>query len=264
MDITTFSEQLQTRMKEKLGELNTDQDELLKLGNALTFIRTIIGELKGFVSKYKFESEDEEIKFFKEIKPVFLSQFYYYKKVFSLRLFDSFKDIKSRQANYYKMLQQLEKYARKNHEFYEYCMTNSTFLDRHYFLRNNQTHKLIDRDEKFSTGHENKLARILANELVKKNILKLLENSGDETPALTWTGSKTDLIELMYALQSVHAFNNGSADLKQIASSFERYFNIGLGNYSRVLQDIRLRKSGQTNFLDELTDKLQQKLSQFD
>ena len=264
MDITTFSDQLQIRMKERLDELNADQEELEKLGSALTFVRMILGELKEFVQQYKFRSEDEEIKFFKEIKPIFLCQFYYYKKVFSIRLFDSFKDPKCRQENYYKLLQHLEKFALKNQSFYEYCMTNSTFLDRHYFLRNNQTHKLIDLDEKFSTGHENKLARILANELIKKNILRLLEKPGHETPALTWTGSKTDLIELLYALHSTNVFNNGAAELKQIASSFERCFNIGLGNYSRVLQDIRLRKSGQTNFLDELTHKLQQKLSQFD
>ena len=158
MDILTFSKQLESRMKERLNEFSADQDEILKAGHVLTFIREIIAELKQFCSSYKFTDESEEIKFFKEIKPVFLSQFFFYKKVFALRLFDSFKDLKTRQSNYYKILQHLERFVQKNLEFYEYCMTSTTYLDKHYFTRNRQNHKSIDRDEKFSTGYDTKLA----------------------------------------------------------------------------------------------------------
>lgn len=264
MDILTYAKQLEGRMKERLEEFNADQDEILKIGHALTFIREIIAELKQFASTYKFTDETEEIKFFKEIKPVFLSQFFYYKKVFALRLFDSFKDVKTRQANYYKVLQQLERFVQKNLEFYEYCMTNTTYLDQHYFTRNRKPHQSIDRDEKFTTGYDTKLAKILANELLKKHILELLkklevDRSADASSTLTWTGSKTDLIELIYALHSSDVFNNGTANIKVIASAFEEVFNISLGDYYRTFQDMRIRKRSQAPFLEQLREKFVQR-----
>ncbi len=262
-DIIAFSEQLQSRVKGRLDELNTDQDELMNIGSFLSFVRSTIEELKAFTTTYKFSGETEEIKFFKEIKPVLLSQYFYYKKIFAIKLFDSFRDTKTRRTNYCKILQQLEKFVQKNLEFYEYCMTNAVFLDKHYFTRNVRNTKSIDRDANFSTGYDTKLAKFLANELTKKYILKLLDHVDTKHPGLNWTGSKTDLIELVYALHSVEAFNNGSADIKFIADSFRQFFNVDIGDYYRVFVNIRLRKSGQTNFLDELKNKLREKMNDF-
>src|SRR5258708_38252445 len=135
IDIITFSDQLQNRMKKGLDDLKSVQDEQLRARKALTFIKEIIGELRTFTCAYVFRNEDEEIRFFKEVKPVFLSQFYYYKKLFTIELFGSFNDVRGRQNNYYKTLQKLENYVKKNKEFYEYSMTNATFLDQVYFMR---------------------------------------------------------------------------------------------------------------------------------
>ena len=56
-------------------------------------------------------------------------------------------------------------------------------------------------------------------------MLKNNENS-EKSPRkpnvkLTWTGSKVALIELIYALHTEGVFNNGAADLKNIAEYFE-------------------------------------------
>lgn len=267
MNIIEFSESLEAKMKQELDSLSSDQDEIIKVGKTLTFIRELISELKTFARNYKFQNQTEEIKFFKEIKPVFLSQYFYYKKVFAIRLFDSFKDVKSRQVNYYHVLQRLEGYVKKNLEFYEYCMSDNTFMDTHYFTRQNKNHKSLERDESFSTGYDTKLAKVLANELLKKHILSALQKSHaeiNEGPTLTWTESKASLIELVYALHSAKVFNQGASDIKLVASTFENLFNISLGNYYRVIQEIRIRKSGQTNFLDQLRTKLQKRLEGYD
>jgi hypothetical protein len=266
MNIIEFSEGLQARMKQTLESLHSDQDGIIRIGKALTSIREIITELKQFAGTYSFPDESEEIMFFKEIKPVFLSQFFYYKKVFSIQLFDSFKDRKARQANYYRMLRHLEWFVQKNLDFYEYCMTNTTYLDKHYFIRSKQIHKSIDRDEKFSTGYDTKLARILANELLKQHILDLVKKSQQDpsdtkAPAVTWTGSKTDLIELIYALHRTDVFNNGTANIKVIASAFEDSFNISLGDYYRTFQDMRIRKRSQAPFLDQLRERFLQRVN---
>jgi len=266
MNIITFSEQLQVRMKEYLSERNPDQDDLTRTGNAITFLRQVILDLKRFASVYKFKDETEEICFFKEIKPLFTSQFLYYKKIFAIKLFDSFRDLKSRQNNYHRILEQLKSFARKNQDFYEYCMTGTTYLDKQYFTRHKQFPKSVNTDEMFTTGYDTRMAKILANELLKSFLHNALQKSladpqGNHSP-LTWTGSKTDLIELIYALHYSNVFNTGSADIKLIATSFESYFNVSLGNYYRTLQDIKLRKSGQTNFLDQMKTTLDKQLNE--
>ena len=46
---------------------------------------------------------------------------------------------------------------------------------------------------------------------------------------MMWTGSKVALTELIFALHTEGAFNNGAADLKDIAEYFEHIFEIDLG-----------------------------------
>lgn len=267
MNIIEFSDGLQVRMKQELETPAVDQDELIKVGKTLSFIRELIRELKAFTRNYKFKDQTEEIQFFKEVKPVFLSQYFYYKQIFATRLLDSFKDVKDRQANYHNILQNLEVYVNKNLEFYEYCISGNTFMDAQYFTRQQANYKSLNWDESFSTGFDVKLAKILANELVKKFVLISLQKSNSEInegPTLTWTESKASLIELIYALHSAKVFNKGVADIKHVASTFENLFNISLGNYYRVIQEIRIRKSGQTNFLDNLKSKLLKRLEEYD
>lgn len=57
-------------------------------------------------------------------------------------------------------------------------------------------------------------------------------------------------------MQTEGVFNNGNADLKEIASYFEKILNIDLGQFNRVFLEIRIRKSSQTKFLDSLKEAL--------
>lgn len=263
MNIIEFSESLQAKMRQEQACIN-EQDEFPKVGKVITVIRGLITELKVFVRNYTFRNQAEEIQFFKEIKPVFLSHYYYYKKIFAIHLFDSYKDAKSRQANYVQLLLRLEKFAAKNLEFYTYSMSGSTFRDACYFTRQFQMSKVPDRDENFSTGFDTKLAKLLANELVKEHILKLVNRTNSVRPQLAWTGSKTDLIELIYALHAANVCNNGSADIKQIASSFETLLGVNLGDYYRVFVNIRLRKTGQATFLEQLRTNFLKRVQELD
>lgn len=262
MDIITFSEGLQTRLKE-IADLHSAEDDLQRLSKAVTDIREIIAELKRFTAKYSFRDVEEEVRFFKEVKPIFLSQYIYYKKMFSVLFYNSFWDRKSQIQGYYKVLKSLQAFAIKNEEFYEYCMSGATYRDHAYFTRKNQVLSTVDLDEKFSTGYDLKLSKILAHELVKQYIidaLRKLQKGQDSsaTTTLTWTDSKVSLIELIYALHTSGVFNHGKSELKQIVRCFEEQFSVELGNYARVFSEIRIRKSGQTNFLDHLRGRLGQ------
>ena len=77
---------------------------------------------------------------------------------------------------------------------------------------------------------------------------------------LTWTLSKISLVEIIYALKEVNAFNDGKADIKTITEYFERIFNINIGNVSRSFQEIMTRKMGYTVFIDMLKEWLLKKI----
>lgn len=68
----------------------------------------------------------------------------------------------------------------------------------------------------------------------------------------------------MYALQSKGVFNNGSADLKEVAAFLEHTFEIDLGQYHRTFLEIRIRKTGRTKFLDTLTETLTTRMDEAD
>lgn len=73
---------------------------------------------------------------------------------------------------------------------------------------------------------------------------------------LKWTAPRVALTELLYALILEGVFNNGTADLKDIAEFFEYIFEIDLGQYRRTFLEIRARKSDKTKFISTLNDAL--------
>lgn len=131
-------------------------------------------------------------------------------------------------------------------------------MDTYYF----------ETDHSFSTSHDYKVAKIIANDLIQvyiedqiSNVNRLKTEINIEVNKLqpTWTGSKTGLIELIYALQIQGVFDNGETDIKSLAKSFERMFNIDLGDFYHTYMEIRNRKINRTKFLDLLRDGLVKK-----
>ena len=102
-------------------------------------------------------------------------------------------------------------------------------------------------------------------ECLDNHVLAILDktSTSDTVPVLNWTLSKTDLIELIYALHSGGAFNKGTASIAQIARFFEHVLQIQLGNTSMTFQEI-LRRKDSTAFLERLKDKLDEHISNID
>jgi hypothetical protein len=165
-------------------------------------------------------------------------------------------------------LQKGQAFVNANMEYYRYLHLGSTYLDSKYFLsdRNNETGYDVMYDSRFCTPFDHKFCVLQSYELLKdhltKAIDKLMSPQQQEPNALQWTGPKISLIELMYALQESGVFNKATTDVKMIATYFEKVFNVDLGNYYRTLQDIRGRKNRKTVFLDELKDKLRERLGE--
>lgn len=272
---------LLNNLNEQLNFIDLEiDDQIKKCEQAITVILKSINELKKAATKTNFKSKSEEIQFFKEVKPLFTSKLIYFNLVYRIEMKKPNGGNKILKKYYNNELLKLKAFFDNELEFYQYFRSGSTYLDYKYFLRGEFDIKLaldsyyFESDMSFATSHDFKVATILANDLIElylENQLLMLENNENSEKSqrkpnvkLTWTGSKVALIELIYALHTEGVFNNGAADLKEIAEYFEHTFEIDLGQYRRVFLEIRARKSDRTKFLTTLNDSLQKRMENSD
>lgn len=230
-----------------------------------------IVEVKEYVLKNNFKSIDEEINFFKYQKPILVSKLIYHNTLYKI---ETKKPHGTTTIRRYlnDELQKLKIYFDNNLDFYKYYRTNSTYLDHKYFVRGKHDIKLsldnyyFEADHRFSTSHCFKVANIMANDLLQVHLEnELNENSQKrviDNSSLTWTSSKRALTELIYALHSYGVFDNGSADIKVIAKTLERTFNVDLGNFYHTYLEVKSRKINRTKFLDNLREALIKKMDE--
>lgn len=266
-----------------IEDLETNiEDVLHKAEEGIKITKDTLLLMRSFVLKNSFKTKEAEILFFKNSKPQIYGKLIYYLKLFNIESKRP-RGSKKSQAKYLNNhIERLQAFFNDNLEFYHYFRRGATTFDKQYFLRGQADIRLhpdafhFFTDEQFSTSHDSTVATILAFDMLiihlKKEIDKL-NNNGMETinspnPILSsklfWTGSKTDLIELIYALHSSGAINSGTADIKQMASACEHIFNIDLGDYYRTFLEIRSRKINQTKFIDKLKESLIKRIEETD
>src|SRR5690554_5250929 len=200
-----------------------------------------LSDLKEHVLKRGFKNADEEIHFFKYQKPVILSKLIYYNAIYKI---ETKKPYGAKPIRKYlnKELKKLKRFFDNNLDFYKYYRSNNSFLDEKMFLRGKHDVKLwldtyyFQSDQSFSTSHDYKVAKIMANDLIQVYIEDQLYNKfqKDKSKApkkLKWTGSKVALIELIYSLHYQGVFDNGNNDIRIVAQYFECAFDIDLGNF---------------------------------
>lgn len=225
--------------------------------------------LKAFILAYDFHNEEEEILFFKEIKPRLCFRLIYYRKIYNIEMSRPMGIDKQREY-LCDIMNDINKYNAKRLDFVRYYRSGSSHLDNLYFLRNKMDaeqyletfyHEL---DPDFSTNCDFKVAKILSNDMLSDYLIReieLLNDSGTIVgsfgfPAtkLTWKGSKAELQEQIISWDSAGTF--GDVPLTQLHSYIQSVFNIQLdSNLSRAFGDLKIRLSP-TPFLDKLKNAL--------
>lgn len=268
-------------LENKINDLVIEVDDQIKLSEIIIkYTLESLSEIKNYVFEKGFINQQEEILFFKELKPKILSKLIYFNSVYKIETKKPFGGSRILKKYYNNEQDKLKRYFDNNLEFYKYYRTGSTYLDYKYFVRSKFDIKLsldnyyFETDLSFTTSHDFKVAKILANDLLQlyleDQLITLGSKNGKENSQrnpnakLTWTGSKVALTELIYALQTEGVFNNGTADLKIIAEYFEEIFNIDLGQYRRTFFEIRIRKDDRARFLTSLKEKLIKRMNDSD
>lgn len=266
-------------LEDQLKFITLENDDSLKCAQiSIEVCLKALSKLKALIPKYRFKTQGEEIKFFKEIKPKFLSPLIYHLKVYKIESRKPNGGDKIIRKYLHNELDKLKRYFDSNLDFYRYYRTQCNYLDHKYFLRGKYDIRLtvdsffFEADERFCTSHDFKVAKILAHDRLQVYLEEELSNLdrketnmiAHDVPKvkLYWTESKTALIELIYALHSLGAFDNGRADIKDIAASFEHLFGVKLGDYYRTFLELRMRKTGRTKFLHTLIQSLTKKMDE--
>jgi RteC protein len=259
--------------------LKNASDDVLSVSlEIIHYIEKKLNEIYKWLKKHVFKTVQEEIYFFKELKPRMVSKLLFYKEL--LKLEASLPPSKKKKRKHYEeLLTKIHQYVVTNKEFYEYYRSRTSFRDEELFVRHYYKDIirydccLINFDSKICTSHDFNVATIIANDMFTsylENKLDVLNgkckfNSAQLEHKFNWTGTKVDLTEMVYGFQATGSINNGNFDLKEFAIFLGTMFNVEIdsnlyGNYS----DIKSRKVPKTRFINTMSDKLMEKMDNED
>lgn len=265
-----YTSKLRKETDEAIERIESSDSNILKKSlEASHILAEAFDRLKSFILSYQFRDEEEEVTFFKEIKPKICYRLIYYRKLYNIEMnrpagVDKQKEYLSEELN------EINKYNIKRLDFIRYYRSGATHLDSLYFLRGKtDTEQYLETfyyelDPKFTTNCDFKVAKILSNDMLLAYLMQEIErlNSngiialpmGFPSTKLTWRGTKTELMEQLYSWDSDNTF--GDVPLTQLSDYIQNVFNIQLDkNLSRAFSDMKIRNLP-TPFLDKLKEAL--------
>lgn len=240
------------------------------------YLQNLLFSVKKLITEQGFSNDEEEIHFFRAIKPHILGKLIYYNKVYRI---ETSCPVTNGEMYYNYFSTQLANLKREyiehicNSDFYRYYQSGRTDRDAIFFKRGNINYHdglnsiVFEIDPEFSTFFDFKVARIISNELLytylltKINpeedpdmIIQKLENSKD----IFWTDSKNALIELVYALYASGAISHGKIGIRKVSLIFQVLFRVPLGDLHHAFHRMKTRAGSRTSFLDQLKVALEE------
>ncbi|MFN0292716.1 RteC domain-containing protein [Pedobacter helvus] len=273
---TLFEELLET-----IEQLEQDNREVLI--DPVPYLKTanhFMNTLQSLVLKGSFNDQQEEILFFKTMKPKFRSLQIYYLALQDIT-FKKPKGCKKILKKFYTdEIQKICSFRCYNQNLLNYYYSGATEMDAQLFLRKVEEHPhwllkpKLERDERFSTPADYLVAKIMAmekiqlylsNEIVKLQDGNVTENGSADKKEYRWTGEAINLVELAYGLYYTGEINNGHAGIAEIVRLFETTFNIAIGKPSRRFAEIKQRKRlSKTKYLDQMRTAIDKRIDEDD
>lgn len=161
-------------LETSIKELEFETDCLIHRSEAIIHLIVIcLSEVKEYVLKKGFENVDEEIHFFKYQKPAIVAKLIYHNAIYKI---ETRKPYGTKPIRKYlnKELKKFKRFFDQNLEFYKYYRSNNSYVDEKFFVRGKHDIKLwldtyyFESDQTFSTSHDYKVAKIMANDLIQQ------------------------------------------------------------------------------------------------
>ena len=244
-------------------------------------LQTALNDLRMKIQTYIFPTKEDEILFFKTQKPEILGRLLFFYKIYKIETQcpNGSDEVIRNYIN--RELDNLTYFFNRNLDFYQYYRSHSTLYDEYYFVRGKSDLRLctdsaqFDKDPNFSTGYDYKVAKIIANEMLRiylnKRLVKLETNTQVENNLqkclkypFRFTGKKVFLIELGYSLVSSGDINNGNVEIKEMMNFLGTVFQVELGDYYAAYIAMKERKKDRTAYLSRLQDSLVKRMDEDD
>lgn len=240
------------------------------------FLRELLSDMKKKIQFSDFSSPNDEIYFFRKVKPQVLGKLIYYNKVYRIESACPVNNGKMYHDYFSHELQLLKQEYKDyicNSDFYRYYKSGRTDRDHEFFrlgklnLPIGLNSFVFEIDSQFSTYYDYKVSHIIANELLYTYLLSRItpdEMQGAfslETPTTVkdvfWTDSKNALIELIYALYVSGAVSHGKIGIRKISLVFQILFRTSLSDIHHAFHRMKDRAGSRTAFLDHLKSSLE-------
>ncbi|MBD1385878.1 RteC domain-containing protein [Mucilaginibacter rigui] len=272
-------------MKTELSKIRSELEDALlyddtftssagKLNEATALIREALFKIKSNISEDGFESQNDEIEFFKLFKPAILALKIGLIYRYNLKLNEPVGTSETILKYYESEIKSIQSFFRINSFHYQYYKNNLTNMDTDYFLRNAgpldlPTEDINDLDPNFSTPMSLLFAKFKGYESIQQFSLNQIALACAEptkkTPgdSLKWTGDSINVVELAYGLYLTGQLNNGNASLNQIVRWLEENLQVKIGVVQRRFTEIGRRKRlSQTKYIDQMKENIQEKIDQ--
>lgn len=275
--IYQISEELTSIVREKELEMS---DIIRDVPPTILLLENGFIDLKNIVSSFTFPSKRDEIMFFKEIKPQLFSKLIFFRKIYQLELNRPISNYKTIRVYLEREHERINLFYNRNTEFIQYYRSGKANFDEYYFVRGRKDMELnlesfyFERDPRFSTHFDFKVARLLANDMLAAHLnyqlskLKYQEENDFSTdieiPSPQWTDKKTALTEIIYGIYEEKSINSGNIEIKALATIFGRIFNVDLNDIYHIYLEIRSRKTNRTEFLNRLIKTLNKRMDEAD
>lgn len=279
--ILTEAKTLFEELLEKIAQLEQDEmSDAIDPVPCLKIANHFMNALQSLVLTGSFNDENEEILFFKTVKPQFRCFQIYYLGLQEIIFKKPKGDRKILKKFYGDEIQKICSFHCYNQHLCNYYYSGANDMDAQLFLRKVDQHphwllKLkLDRDERFSTPADYLVAKIIAmdkiqaylvEEMAKLECANFIENTPADKKIYQWTGEAINLVELVYGLYYTGEINNGHAGIAEIVRLFEKIFNVSIGKPSRRFAEIKQRKRlSKTKYLDQMKTAIEKRIDDDD
>lgn len=232
------------------------------LSTCINICDIYINQLRTYISTTGFTTIEEEIHFFKELKPRFLHRHYFYDYIMHTEINMPLHDPDEIIPYLQERKRAVHAFQSENRNFCNYIRLNKSNLDAVYFTRETQYKwecdmHYLSRDPLFHCPKDDILTQVKAS----KAILKFLDRKikfmqGALLPfdeSLKWNATKVSLIELCYGIWCTNACD---ADILTISKALGTLFNVNTEDAYRAFTDIKARKIEPTKFIRKMDKSL--------
>lgn len=246
-----FISQLRCRQEQELIRLEASTENSFKRWQgAVAIVESSLAAIKEFFQNYEYSNLEEEIDFFKNILPDFLSELIFYTNLLRIERKMPEGGISVIKKYYERELASITRYYKQHQDFYEYYRTNAVYLDDKYFLRGGRTPSLVTDpyflilDQSICTSGSLIISTILAYQQLKQYLIEQLNGLVTRTKlvdstdyGIKWTDTRAALEEMVYAWYFKGSFNNGQVELKKLYEYVAYRLGVQPGNIYKSKQD---------------------------